>query len=33
MCLMARREEKEGENKKTKWENSKDRSGYMALNI
>ena len=33
-CVSWREEhEKEGENKNTKWENSRDRYGYMTLNI
>ena len=33
-CILGREEnEKEGENKNKKWENSRDRLGYMALNI
>ena len=33
-CILGREEnEKEGENKNKKWENSRDRLGYTALNI
>ena len=33
MCLVGWRVWKECENKNTKWENSRDRYGYMALNM
>ena len=33
MWIVARKVKKQGKNENTKWENSKDRYGYMVLNI
>ena len=33
MWIVARKVKKQGKNENIKWENSKDRYGYMVLNI